>query len=75
MVVQCPINVLLRVLPVVLLPVLLFSEELRALEDEKIGAAAFDDVEGLDDDEDPNAVWNWDLEESGDYSAEAAASE
>jgi hypothetical protein len=51
------------------------SEELRALEDEKIGASAFDDVEGLEDDEDPNAVWNWALDEAGDYDAEAAASE
>jgi hypothetical protein len=52
------------------------SEEMRALEDEKIGASAFDDVEGLDDgDEDPNAVWNWDLADEADYDAAGAASE
>jgi hypothetical protein len=40
------------------------SEELRQLEDEKIGASAFDDIEGLEDDgDDPSsAVWNWALE-------------
>lgn len=55
-----------------------FSEELRALEDEKIGASAFDDVEGLDDEEDANAVWNWALDETAaaeDDSAAQAASE
>jgi hypothetical protein len=37
------------------------DEELRAVEDEKISAAAFDDVEGLEDDGDdnPEAAWNW----------------
>jgi hypothetical protein len=48
---------------------------MRALEDEKIGASAFDDVEGLEDDEDPNAVWNWDMAEEGGYDAAEAVSE
>lgn len=40
------------------------DEELKALEEEKITAAAFDDVEGLADEEDdnPEAAWNWRFE-------------
>lgn len=40
------------------------EEELRQVEDEKISAAAFDDIEGFTDDADadnPNAAWNWRL--------------
>eukprot|EP00775_Hariotina_reticulata_P008557 gene8557-8739_t len=41
------------------------EEELRAAEDEKIAAAAFDDVEGLDDgaNDNPDAAWNWRLDD------------
>lgn len=40
------------------------EEELRQLEEEKITAAAFDDVEGFAEEEEdnPEAAWNWRLE-------------
>lgn len=40
------------------------DEELRAVEEEKITAAAFDDIEGFADEEDdsPEAAWNWRFE-------------
>jgi hypothetical protein len=52
------------------------EEELRAAEDEKIAAAAFDDVEGLDDeaDDNPDAAWNWRLDDGPVYEEEEASS-
>lgn len=50
------------------------DEELRAVEDEKISAAAFDDVEGLEDegDDNPEAAWNWNIGGSA-YDVEEAS--